>query len=104
MSKRCPDCGFVNEDTRLYCGSCGAPLDAELRLMTELNNQTSGEQKKAYKEPPERHEPSSRPFRSEFDDDAAPAKLSRKKESNHMPLIVLGLIAAAVIVIMVIMS
>lgn len=39
MSKRCPDCRFVNEDSRIFCASCGAPLDAQLRLIQDLEKQ-----------------------------------------------------------------
>lgn len=39
MSKRCPECHFVNEDSRIFCASCGAPLDAQLRLIQNLEKQ-----------------------------------------------------------------
>lgn len=99
MSKRCPDCGFVNDDSRLYCGSCGEPLDAELRLMKNLNEQSSDTRKKTYKEPPARNDPTSRAFRSEFDDDVAPPKLAKKQESSAAPWIILGIIAVVVIAV-----
>lgn len=40
MSKRCPDCRFINEDSRVFCASCGATLDANLRLIQDLEKQT----------------------------------------------------------------
>ena len=36
MSKRCPECRRVNEDSRIFCTYCGATLDAELRLIQDL--------------------------------------------------------------------
>lgn len=39
MSKRCPECRFVNEDSRIFCASCGAPLEANLRLIQNLEKQ-----------------------------------------------------------------
>lgn len=89
MSKRCPACGFVNDNSRIYCGSCGEPLDAQLRLMKDLNNQATGEKKPTYKEPPARHDPTSRAFRSEFDDDVMPQKLAQKKKSSAAPWLIL---------------
>ncbi len=99
MSKRCPDCGFVNEDSRIYCGSCGSLLDKELRLLKDLTDQTSGPRKPTYKTPPARREPI--PPRDFYDEDYAPPRLSRKKKSSGAAVwIVLGLVvvAAAVLV------
>ena len=45
MSKRCPDCGFMNEDSRIYCSSCGELLDPELRLIQSLERQKSAPSK-----------------------------------------------------------
>jgi len=39
MSKRCPECHYVNEDSHIFCASCGAPLDAKLRLIQDLEKQ-----------------------------------------------------------------
>ena len=39
MSKRCPECHRINEDSRIFCTYCGATLDAELRLIQDLERQ-----------------------------------------------------------------
>lgn len=95
MSKRCPDCGFVNEDSRIYCGSCGELLDPELRLIKDLENQTSGPKKPAYKAPPSRREPI--PPKNVFDENYIPPKTVREKKSSPVPWIILGLAAVAVV-------
>ncbi|MCI8912828.1 MAG: hypothetical protein HFF38_01690 [Lawsonibacter sp.] len=41
MSKRCPKCLHTNEDARIFCTYCGTALDAELRLIQELERQSS---------------------------------------------------------------
>lgn len=98
MSKRCPDCGFVNEDSRIYCSSCGSLLDKELRLLKDLTDQTSGPKKPTYKEPPPRREPI--PPKDFYDEDYTPPKLSRqKKKSNAALWIILGIAVVAVILI-----
>ena len=90
MSKRCPDCGFINEDSKIYCGSCGELLDAELRLIKQLNDQTSGDKKPAHKEPTPQQEPVS--SRGSFDEDyVAPTLAKEKKKSNAGLLIILGI-------------
>lgn len=91
MSKRCPDCGFVNDDTRIYCGSCGELLDPELRLLKDLNQHTT-ERKPTYKTPPPRREPVRTP-RPDFDDDYTPPKLAQKKKKSNAGIwLVLGII------------
>lgn len=39
MSKRCPECHRINEDTRIFCSYCGGTLDANLRLIQDLEKQ-----------------------------------------------------------------
>ena len=100
MSKRCPDCGFINEDSKIYCGSCGELLDAELRLIKELNNQTTGPQKPARQTSPSQRE--SAPSRDHFDEDYAAPKLSQEKKKSDAGLwIVLGIVLVVVGVLIV---
>lgn len=47
MSKRCPECLHMNDDSRIFCSSCGAPLDAQLRLIQDLEKQQSVAPKEA---------------------------------------------------------
>ena len=36
MAKKCPDCGYMNEDEMAFCADCGEPLDPQVRLIMEL--------------------------------------------------------------------
>ena len=36
MSKYCPECRQANEDSRIFCSCCGAALDANVRLVQDL--------------------------------------------------------------------
>ena len=47
MSKRCPSCGQINDDSRLFCSACGNPLDAQLRLIQDLEKQKKAPSKTA---------------------------------------------------------
>lgn len=102
MSKRCPDCGYLNEDSRIYCSSCGELLDPELRLLKDLESQTSGPKKPTYKDPPPRREPI--PPKNRFDDDYVPPKRTKEKSPSPLPWIILGLLAAAVVVAFIVLS
>lgn len=97
MSKRCPDCGFLNEDSRIYCSACGELLDPQLRLLKYLNDQTSGDKKPTYKAAPPRREPI--PPRDLFQEEYVPSKLSKKKKkSSAAPWIILGLVVLGAVV------
>ncbi len=100
MSKRCPDCGFVNEDSKIYCGSCGEPLDAQLRLMRDLEAQ---KKKAPAKEAAPAPEPKPAPRRKVDDTDYDLGKLTKEKKSSPLPWIILGVIAAAVIVAVIVL-
>ena len=102
MSKRCPDCGFVNDDSRIYCGSCGELLDANLRLIKKLNDQTANPPKPASQTPPPRQEPVSSSRSSDHDDVPLRKLAQEKKKSNAGLWIALGiaLVAVGVIVLM----
>lgn len=100
MSKRCPDCGFINEDSKIYCGSCGELLDAELRLIKKLNDQTSGPKKPAHKETTPQQEPVSP--RDRFDEDYVAPKLAQEKKKPKAVLwLVLGIALVVVGVLIV---
>ena len=101
MSKRCPDCGFINEDSKIYCASCGEPLDANLRLIQSLEKQTAAPVKtqEAPKPKPEPEKPA--PKRNDDDGDVS-GKLAKDKKSSPLPWIILG-VAAVVVVVAVIL-
>lgn len=103
MSKRCPDCGTVNEDSRIYCAACGEPLDTDLRIMRDLEN--------LKKAPPPKEEarsdddePTPRRRSGGGDGDFSYHKMAKEKKTNPMPLIILGVIVAAVIIAIVALS
>lgn len=86
MAKRCPGCGQVNDDSRIFCSACGKPLNSDLRLIQDLEKHT--------KPAPSSSAPASR--RNDDDDDYVPPRTERKKASP-LPWIILGLAAAAVV-------
>lgn len=84
MSKRCPDCHAINEDSRVFCSSCGAPLDAQLRLIQDLEKQKKAPQKEK-----------AAPRQDDSDDYVPPVPREQKK--SPLPWIILGLVVVAAV-------
>lgn len=87
MSKRCPECRRVNEDSRTFCGYCGATLDPHLRLIQDLERQ----QDISREEPTEKR-------RSDvnFYGSRTPAP---QKKNNTALWVILGLVVVAVVAV-----
>lgn len=86
MSKRCPGCGQMNDDSRIFCSACGGPLDADLRLIQNLEKQKAVPQKEK-----------AAPRRVDDDDYVPPAPREEKK--SPLPWIILGLVVVAAVII-----
>lgn len=84
MSKRCPGCGQMNDDSRIFCSVCGGPLDANLRLIQDLEKHTKAARTE-----------SAAPRQHDDDDDVPP--IPRKEKANPLPWIILGLAAIAAV-------
>lgn len=87
MSKRCPDCGQINDDSRIFCSACGEPLNSELRLIQDLEKQKTA---------PSKSRPESR--RKDDDDDYVPPRNTQKNQSSPLPWILLGVAVLTVVV------
>ena len=89
MSKYCPECRQANEDSRIFCSCCGAALDANVRLVQDL-------EKASKIKPTETPAPQKKADDDDFED--IPRTSKPDKKMNVIPWIVLGVlvIAAAV--------
>lgn len=81
MAGMCPHCGASNPDDLPFCNSCGKPIQADLRLIMDLER--SGK----------RQEEASRAARRDEDDDL-PEREDEEKKFPVLP-VVLALAAAA---------
>ena len=93
MSKICPDCGNKNDDGRIFCSACGNPLDAELRLIQDLqkNKHRAAEQVQKHRY-------------DEDDEEVTHVSHQEEEKKSPLPLILLGvgavvLVAAAVLLL-----
>lgn len=85
MSKRCPECRYVNEDSRIFCAACGAALDAQIRLIQGLEKQ--------------KEELSKNPSPSRQRGDVSfygTRSTPKKKEKSSTPWVILALVVIAV--------
>lgn len=84
MAKRCPTCGHSNDDSRIFCGACGDPLDADLRLIQDLQKR--------------KHQVEEKAERKRYEDDeetyVAPVKQKKEKKSA-LPIILVALVIVA---------
>ena len=87
MSKRCPECRFINDDSRLFCASCGMSLDPQIRLIQNFEKQVKMSRQEEMK--PERSE-------IKFYNNSKPAP--KKKESSPLLWIILGAAILAAVV------
>lgn len=86
MSKRCPECHQANEDSRIFCSCCGAALDAEVRLVQDLEKASKIKPKEA---------PAPRKKEDDEDFDDIPRRTVQEKKVNVIPWIVLGVLVIA---------
>ena len=87
MSKRCPECLYTNDDSRIFCSACGAPLDAQLRLIQDLEKQ-----KELSKEPAAPKQRGDVNFYT-------PRRTPQKKKSSAVPWVIFFLAAAAAVAV-----
>ena len=101
MSKRCPDCGFMNDDSRIYCSACGEPLDANLRLIQQLEKAKNAPVKTKEEPKPMPEAPRPAPKKSDAGDVTGP--LAREKKSSPLPWIILGVAAVAAVIAIIVL-
>lgn len=87
MSKRCPECLQTNEDSRIFCSYCGAALDADIRLIQDIEK---------LKAQPAKAQPTPRKV-DDDDIDDIPRRTEPKKDFRVILWITLGLLAVAAV-------
>ena len=88
MSKRCANCGHNNDDSRIFCSACGDPLDAELRLIQELEKRKHDVGDSEWHSHEEKDD----------DDDYEVSRTTHKKEEagSALPILLVVLVVVAV--------
>ena len=84
MSKRCPTCGHTNGDERLFCGSCGGPLDKDLKLIMDLEKRDRGTSQH-------------RAVRADDEDDYVPPVVRETKKSPLPWILLAGIVILAAV-------
>lgn len=95
MAKTCSACGQKNEDSRIFCSACGAPLDGDLKLIMDIQDR-KGKPVSAAEDPIKDTTPTQAPRRSRDDEDyVPPTRREPEKKAKFWPWVV---VAAVVIV------
>ncbi len=91
MGIKCEDCGFQNEDGKLFCGHCGEPLAGDAKLIRDMEklNKKKEEEAKAKAEAPKDVPLQGR----NTDDDYVHIKREVKPDNTDMYLVGLALVA-----------
>ncbi|MFI3252748.1 MAG: hypothetical protein R3Y63_00200 [Eubacteriales bacterium] len=80
MSNKCTDCGFENEEGKLFCGSCGEPLGGDAKLIRDMEKM---KEKKEAEEAAKAAAPKDVPLQGKdsSDDDYVPVVRKQKKDT-----------------------
>ena len=100
MSRKCPDCGHVNNDELIFCEECGEPVDPKTRLMMELEGKKAPSSRSgAYKTASASDEEPYRQGRRRDDDDDDYIPSYQVEEEKKSPIgLILGLAVVAAVV------
>ena len=103
MAKRCPKCGTMNDDELVFCGACTEPLNADVRLVMRVDEMAkemrSHEDRPAERERERDHAPTG--ARTVHEEEARKLNIQKKenkKSGGALPMILLGLVAAAAVI------
>lgn len=94
MALICPDCGFQNEASKLFCGACGEPLAGDARMIRDMEKM---KEKQAKEAEAAKNAPPPPPVATADDDDYVPPKLAKKKDNTDIWLIGIALMLFFVI-------
>lgn len=97
MAKKCPDCGFSNEDSRIFCGSCGEPLGGDEKLVRDMEKMKKQHEEDAKNPKPVQDKPLEGK-KPKDEDYVAPVK-KQDDTAVNLGLIFLGVIAVALLVV-----
>lgn len=94
----CSDCGFQNDEERLFCGACGEPLKGDAKLMADAKKLKEKKEAEAAAKEAEKLKPlESRPPKDEhYEFKRRPPK---KKDNLDAILIGFAMIAFVVLVV-----
>lgn len=89
MAKKCPTCGNVNDDSRIFCSACGDPLDADLRLIQDLEKRKH-QAAQTVKAPTKK-----------FEDEDVVIPRREKKSLSPILVVLLGVVIAAIMAVII---
>lgn len=90
MALMCPDCGFSNEDSKLFCGACGEPIAGDAKVARDVERMKEKKEKEA-EEAKKRAEAAAAAAaaKAKTDDDFVHKPLAKKQDNTDLILLII---------------
>lgn len=99
MARKCPDCGYMNDDGMPFCARCGEPIDPKTRLVMALEHDQEAHAHDNHRTH-DTHDtkPTTTARRRDDDDDDDITPIGSMKEKKSPVGLILALVAVAAVV------
>ncbi len=98
MARKCPDCGYMNDDGMPFCARCGEPIDPKTRLVMALEHDQEAHAHDNHRPQSTNTKPTTTARRRDDDDDDDITPIGSLKEKKSPVGLILALVAVAAVV------
>lgn len=98
MARKCPDCGYMNDDGMPFCARCGEPIDPKTRLVMALEHDQELHAHDNHRPQSTNTKPTTTARRRDDDDDDDITPIGSMKEKKSPVGLILALVAVAAVV------
>lgn len=91
MAIMCPDCGFSNEDSKLFCGACGEPIAGDAKVARDMERMKEKKAREAEEAQKRAEAAAAAQANKSAHDDMAPKTVVKKTDNTDLILIIIVL-------------
>ncbi len=91
MAIKCPDCGFSNEDTKLFCGACGEPIAGDAKIARDAERMKEKKERDAQEARKRAEAAAAAQANKSGDDDFVHKPMAKKADNTDLILIIIVL-------------